>query len=137
MRRGRTRRPRIEIEDDAPAGDFELLLGGVRQELRALGDDFKRALRIEWLRAKAGAVDTFAGAALYLFLFGFGLVLVSTAAVFVALAIREALGNLGAGLAVFGGVLAVFVGLRIWLRKRGVAKARKTLEEETEFDDEN
>ena len=137
MRRGRNRRPRLEIEDDAPVGDFDLLLGGVRHELRALLDDFKRALRVEALRAKAGAVDTLAGAGLYLFLFGFGLVLVITAATFIAFAIRDALGNLGAGLAVFGGVLAVFVALRIWLRKRGVSKTREALEEEMEFDDEN
>jgi hypothetical protein len=132
-RRRHSSRPRLDYEEDAP-GDFDILLGGLRNELRDLADDLKRALRVEWQRVKAGTVDTLIGFGLYLFLFGFGLVLVITAAVFVALAIREALGNLGAGLAVFGGVLGAFVALRLWLRRRGVAKARKALEEERDDD---
>lgn len=118
-------------EDDCPAdtSDFDALTHSLRADLRGLRQSFETAVRVEWLRFKTRMVDSGIGLALYLFLFGFGLIIVFSAATFIANAIRDSLGNLGAGFAILGTVLVLILMLRIYVRASGARKARRALEE--------
>jgi hypothetical protein len=135
MHRGNSReRDEDDDRDDEnpEPSAFDTLTHELGVDLRGLRRSFETAVRVEWLRFKTRMLDSGISLALYLFLFGFGLIIVFSAAAFIANAIRDSLGNLGAGFAILGAVLVLILSLRIYVRASGARKARRALEESEE-----
>jgi hypothetical protein len=108
--------------------DLESLAETAQVELSGLRRDLNRAIRLEWIRIKTKIVDACIGGAFFLTLAAFFFAAVGTAAAFLAIELRNAIGNLGAA----GAILAVVAGggmvLRAHLRHQGVREARKASE---------
>src|SRR5262245_44977470 len=115
-----------------PDGDLDALVRDFRADLRGLNRSLRRAVRLEWLRFRALAVDSGIQGALYVGLFGFILAIFLSAGVFISLAVRDSMGNLGAGFAILGVLLAGGLVLKSLVRRRGVRTARRALEEDEE-----
>lgn len=116
----------------ASADDLDTLVREFRADLRGLNRSLRRAVRLEWLRFRALAVESGIRGVLYFSLFGFLLAMFLSAGVFIALAVRDGLGNLGAGFAILGVLLGGGLILKSAARRQGVRTARRALEEEDE-----
>lgn len=113
-----------------PADDIDALVQDFRGELRGLNRSLRRAVRLEWLRFRTRAVDAGLLGALYCGVFGFLLAIFLSAGVFIALAIRDSLGNLGAGFAIVGVLLAAGLVLKSVVSRSGVKAAKRALEDD-------
>jgi hypothetical protein len=130
MARGKAHERECDHRDDPSLDDLDSIASDLKIDLHGLRRSFDRAVKVEWIRLKTRILDSGIGAALYLFLFGFCLIIVFSSAAFLANAVRDALGNLGAGFAILGAVLALILGFRAYVRASGLKKARRALEEE-------
>ncbi|HKS15698.1 MAG TPA: hypothetical protein VJU16_00140 [Planctomycetota bacterium] len=96
-------------------------------DLRRLRDRFNRTVLVEWLRFRTQAGDAFLRSAFYLCFFVFCLVGCLAAAAFLAYGIRDALGNLGAGLAILALLIGAGLALRFHLWNKGIRRTRRVL----------
>lgn len=110
----------------------------LRSDLGAIRDSLKRTVRIEWQRIQLRAVDACFRAGYFICLFACVLAASITAALLMAIGIREALvswsrsewiGNLGAGLVILGLAMGVGLAVRSHLRNECVRKAKGALAE--------
>src|SRR5687767_2842800 len=108
MRQGkRPRRERDEdgFDDEPVSENFDTLVDDFRLDLRNLHRSFHRAVTLEWLRFRARLLDAGVQGVLHFFVVAFFLAIFLSGGVFIALAIRDALGNLVAGFTILGVVL--------------------------------
>jgi len=126
-----TRRTWDDPGPGAPASDdIDALAQDFRADLRGLNRSLRRAVRLEWLRFRTRAVDAGLLGALYCGVFGFLLALFLSAGVFIALAVQESLGNLGAGFAILGVLLGAGLILKSVMSRSGARAAKRAFEED-------
>jgi hypothetical protein len=103
----------------------------VRLELDGVGRALEKAVRLEWIRFRAKAVDAFLGGAFVAVALGFCLGAVAAAAWFLAVALRDAVGNLAAGAVILAFLVFAGLAVRARVRRRAVREARDVSEEES------
>jgi hypothetical protein len=119
-------------DDESPAENssgLDTLVRDLRFDLRCVRDRINRTMLVEWLRLRTRAADAFLRSAFYLCILGFCLVACLAAAAFLANGMRDALGNLGAGLAILALLIGAGLALRFHLWSKGVRRVRRVLAE--------
>src|SRR5262245_59040576 len=127
-REDRLRDPRATGDEEDP--HLDSMVQEFRIDLRQVRRSFNRMALVEWMSFRTRAIDAAFSAALVIGLFGFCLAAFVLAAAFLANGVRQALGDLGAGLAIAGLVVIGAAAARWYVRRRGVRAARREMERE-------
>jgi hypothetical protein len=125
--------------EESPSSGLEFQVKELRSDLGDIHASLKRTVRIEWQRLQVRAIDACFRAGYFLCLFAAILAASVTAALLIAIGIREAfvawsgsawIGNLGAGAVILGLAIGVGLALRARLRNECVRKAKRETAEE-------